>query len=290
MPPVTLWITQGLNALSTGTLLILIVAGLSFVAGMMKVINIAHAAFYMLGAYLGLSVLAWTNNFWLAVLAAPIGVGLIGLVIEVGAIRPLYRRDPLYTLLLTLGLTLVLIQVVRAFWGSQIHSIDTPAFAHGMVNLGGILYPRYRLFILLFSGVVAIGVWWFLGRTEMGLVVRAGTYDPEMVNALGTNISRVFTLVFAFGAALAALAGVLVGPLTSVYPEMGIEIIIDAFVVLVIGGMGSFKGAVIGSLAVGLTASFGAAIWPGLARGAIFVLMVAVLLVRPTGFFGKAEL
>ncbi|MBI3075908.1 MAG: branched-chain amino acid ABC transporter permease [Deltaproteobacteria bacterium] len=290
MPPLSIWITQALNALSTGTLLILIVAGLSFVAGMMKVINIAHAAFYMLGAYIGFSVLHWTQNFWVAALLAPLGVGVLGLLIEVSAIRPLYRRDPLYTLLLTLGLTLVLIQLVRVFWGSQIHSIATPAFAQGMANLAGILYPKYRLFILLFSGVVTLAVWLFLARTEMGLVVRAGTYDPEMVNALGTNISRVFTLVFAFGAALAALAGVLVGPLTSAYPEMGIEIIIDAFVVLVIGGMGSFKGAVIGSLVVGLAASFGAAIWPGLARGAIFLLMALVLLVRPTGLFGEAEL
>lgn len=280
-------ITQILNGLTIGMVLILIAAGLTLIFGMMEVVNFAHGSLYMLGAYLGLSLVAWTGNFWIALLVAPPLVGIVGFLIERFNIRPLYGRGPLYHLLLTFGVGLVIREVVYVLWGPSVHSIAPPAILSGVLKLGEISYPIYRLFVLFFSASMVVMIWLLLRRSNFGLIIRAGTYDREMVDALGIDVSRIFTMVFVFGSVLAAVAGVVVAPMRSVHPEMGIEVIIDAFIAVIIGGMGSFPGAVVGALALGLAEVLGILFIPSFAKAAIYIVVVIILLTRPAGLFGE---
>lgn len=286
-------LTQILNGLTLGMILILIATGLTLIFGMMEVVNFAHGAFYMLGAYFGLTLAQTTGSFWsfwVALLVAPVLVGGTSLLVEQIGIKPLRGRDPLYHLLLTFGIALILRKVVEIFWGPDIHSLPTPELLRGPIQLFGVYYPKYRLFVLLFSAAVVALVGWFLQRTKYGIIIRAGTHDAEMVDALGINISRIFTGVFVFGSVLAAIAGVVVGPLGSVQPGMGMDVIINAFIVVIIGGLGSFKGAVIGGLVLGLAQVLGVLFIPSFADAAIYIVVVLVLLFKPTGLLGEAEL
>lgn len=292
--------TQLFHGLITSMVLILISSGLTFVAGILHVINISHGVLYALGAFFGVSIALvasevclgalCVDRFWLALLGAPIGVGIVGALLERFTISRIYSRDPIYSLLLTLGLTLILTRIIELIWGTDPLAFSTPAFGKGLVNLGFMYYPTYRLFVLLASAVVVAVTWLFLRMTSFGLIMRAGVYDPQIVSALGINLPRIFTKVFAFGAVLAAIAGVIVAPMRSVAPEMGNLVIIDAFIVLVIGGMGSFRGAVVGALLLGISQSLGALVVPGFAQIMVYVVMAAVLLVRPQGLFGEAQL
>lgn len=273
--------------LQIGMTLILVVAGLTLIFGMMDVINVAHGSLYMLGAYFGLSLVNVTGNFWLALVVAPLLVGAVGVVIEVFTLRPLQGRNPLYHILLTFGLLIVLEEFVSVIWGAQVQNIATPPIVDGTLVVGTISYPQYRAFLFVASTVVVGALWLVLSRTDFGILMKASAHDAEMVSALGVDVSRVFTVVFAAGAALAGLAGVLLGAQLGFGPTTGVAVIIEAFAVVVIGGLGSFRGAVVGALLVGLLEAYLALLAPAIAELSVFVLMALVLLVRPSGLYGE---
>ncbi len=279
----SLLLTNLLYGVTIGSALILIASGLSLTFGVMGVLNFAHGGLCMLGAYFGHTLVQATGNFWLALIVAPLLVAGIGILMEAFTIRPLYGLHPLYQLLLTVGLAMVIANTVLLIWGGDQLSITLPAYFKGYVHFFGLDYPRFRLFVLLFSAALAFALWVALKRTKWGIVIRAGMHDLETVNAFGINIYRVFSAVFAIGAALAAVAGVIIGAMRALNPEMDFELLTSALLVIVIGGMGSFRGAVVGSLLLGITDAFGAQFFTGVAKFTVWALMVLVLLFRPEG-------
>jgi branched-chain amino acid transport system permease protein len=274
-----------LNGIILGAIYVLLALGLNVILGLIGVINFAHAAFYMLGAYLTFSFAAHIG-FLPAVAAAAVVVGLLGMLMEVSVIRPLYRRIPEHALLLTFGLTLVAEQAVRWHWGDYATNFDPPSFLAGGLSLGGFDFPTYRLFVVGATAVVVAAVWLLLNRTNLGMVIRAGVLDAEMVGALGINVPLAFTLTFGLGSLLAGLGGAMVGPVAGLNPDMANSIIILAFVVVVIGGLGSFWGSVVGGLMVGVFRSVLVYWWSPATELVPFLLMAGLLLVRPRGLFG----
>jgi branched-chain amino acid transport system permease protein len=281
---------QLFTGLALGAIYVLFAIGLSLIFGMLTVVNFAHGAFYMVGAYVGLFLLSLGGNFWLCLIAVPLIVGTIGLVVERFLIRPLYGRGIDYPLLLTFGLSYVMVELVRIAFGKSGYPFDTPEILQGAVNIGVGYFPLYRLFVIGIAAAVLLGLWLFLERTSFGLIIRAGARDPQIVRVLGVNVSRVWLFVFGIGSGIAALAGLLAAPLQGVIPEMGATILAEAFVVTVVGGMGSIGGAVIAGLLVGVVVSMTSLFAPEMAKVSIFALMAVVLLVRPQGFFGRAGL
>jgi branched-chain amino acid transport system permease protein len=279
----SLLLTNLLYGVTIGSALILIASGLSLTFGVMGVLNFAHGGLCMLGAYFGYTLVQVTGNFWLAMILAPLIVAFIGILMESFTIRPLYGLNPLYQLLLTVGLAMIIANAVLLFWGGDQHSIILPEYFKGYLNFFGVFYPRFRLFVLFFSATIALVLWIIIRRSKWGIVIRAGMHDLETVNAFGINIYRVFSIVFALGAGLAALAGVIIGSMRAINPEMDFELLTSALLVVVIGGMGSFRGAVVGSLLLGITEAFGAQFFTGAAKFSVWVLMVVVLLFRPEG-------
>jgi branched-subunit amino acid ABC-type transport system permease component len=278
-----LLLTNLLYGVTIGSALILIASGLSLTFGVMGVLNFAHGGLCMLGAYFGYTLVQATGNFWLAMILAPLIVAAIGMLMESFTIRPLYGLNPLYQLLLTVGLAMIIANAVLLIWGGDQRSIILPDYFKGYINFFGVFYPRFRLFVLLFSTAVAVVLWVTIRRSRWGIVIRAGMHDLETVSAFGINIFRVFSFVFAIGAGLAALAGVIIGSMRAINPEMDFELLTSALLVVVIGGMGSFRGAVVGSLLLGITEAFGAQFFTGAAKFSVWVLMVVVLLFRPEG-------
>ena len=254
--------------------------------GLLGVMNFAHGEFYMFGAYAGIAVVGVTQSFWVALIAAPLLVAAIGAVTEVAALRPLYRREPLYGLVMTFGLVLAFREGARQLFGGNMRRILPPI--EGSIPLLGMTYPRYRLFLLAFSSLLLLAIWLFFTRTRAGIIVRAAVQDAEMLDGLGVNVPRVFTLTFAGSAALAALAGLLLAPVFTVYPQMGGEMILLAFIVVILGGMGSMGGSVVAAFVIGITQSL-LTLWmkPQRVAIAIFGIMIVVLIVRPRGFFGR---
>jgi branched-subunit amino acid ABC-type transport system permease component len=248
--------------------------------------NFAHGELFMMGAYAGLGVITATGSFWVALLAAPLIVGLVGVVTEVTTLRPIYDREPLYGLILTFGLALVFREGVRQIWGGDMRRI-LPPFP-GSTPILGMTYPNYRLFLLAMSAIVLVAIWLFFTRTRAGIVVRAAVQDAEMLDGLGVNVRRVFTLTFAASGALAALAGLLLAPVFTVYPQMGVEMILLAFIVVILGGMGSLGGSVVAAFIIGVAQSL-FSLWmnPQRVAIAIFGIMIVVLIVRPRGLFGR---
>ena len=281
---------QVFTGLVLGGIFVLLAIGLSLIFGLMTVVNFSHGALYMLGAYFGFMLLGLTGSFWAALVLAPLLVGTFGLVIERFLIRPLYGRSPDDPLLLTFGLSLVLVEVARLIWGKIGLTLDPPKALEGAVNLGFTVFPLYRLFVIAVTVLVLVGLWLFLEKTNVGLIIRAGSRDPLMVRALGFDVGRVWFLVFGIGTALAGLAGILAGPMRGAYAEMGITIIIESFVVVVVGGMGSLVGAIVAGLLIGQVVSLTTFFAPKLAEIMVFVTMAVVLLVRPSGLFGEAGL
>lgn len=278
-------LNQVVNGIALGMLLALMAVGLTITLGLMRVINMAHGALYTVGAYVLVSTFRlW--GFWPALLLAPAVVGLLGLAIEAALIRPLYARDPLHTLLLTFGLALIAEDLVRLVWDDVPHPMAAPPALAGIVLLGDIPYSKYRLFVIAVTALVMVGTWFFLERTQLGRTILAGTFDREMLRVLGIRINLLFTLVFALGSALAALAGVLAAPIRGVFPTMGASIIMPSFVVVIIGGMGSFWGALAGGVAVGIITSLTVEIFSAASDVIVFVLLALVLLVRQRGLFG----
>ncbi len=281
---------QLFTGLVLGGILVLLAIGLSLIFGLMTVVNFAHGAFYMLGAYFGFFVLGFTGSFWAALLVAPVMAGIFGLLVERGMIRRLYGRNPDDPLLLTFGLSLVLVEGVKVIWGKVGLTLDPPRELASVVDLGFMLFPQFRLFIIAVTALVLVGLWLFLEKTNVGLIVRAGSRDPLMVRALGIDLGRVWSLVFGLGIAMAGLAGILAGPLRCVYAEMGTEILIESFVVVVVGGMGSLPGAIVAGLLIGELVSLTTYFAPKAAEIVVFVFMALVLLVRPSGLFGEPGL
>ncbi len=278
---------QLLNGLTIGAILVLIAIGLTLIFGLMGVVNFAHGAMYMLGAYLTMEAIAITGQFWIALIVAPLGVAILGLLLELLMIRPLYGRDPLLQVLLTFGVAVVLREAVEIIWGPRIQVLLPPAALDGSVEMFGIQYPVYRLAVLGLALGIAGAIWLVLRYTNIGLVIRSGSYDRDMVDALGIDVRRVFTGVFVAGTMLAALAGALIGPLRSVHPDMGTDVIIYAFVAVIVGGLGSFPGAIAGALLVGVAELLGALVFPGMAKAIVYIIVAVVMIVRPAGIFGS---
>ncbi len=281
------WLIQTLNGVSFGMLLFLLSAGLSLIFGLMRIINLAHGSFYLLGAYLGIAIMGATGSFWFALVFAPLAVAGISVVLQ----RLLLNRvagNELGQVLMTFGFLLIASDVSLWIWGGTPLMLEKPPVFNASVELAGAAFPVYRLMITAVGMTVALGLWLLIERTRIGAIVRAGVDDREMVQGIGVNLPLMTSLVFALGALLAGLGGVLAGPILGVYPGADFAVVMFAFAVVVIGGLGSLAGAFWGSLFVGLVDNFGKAMFPEFAMFTIFVPMSIVLAVRPTGIFGKA--
>jgi branched-chain amino acid transport system permease protein len=278
-----------LHGLAYAGLLFLVSAGLTLVFGMMNVLNFAHAAMYMLGAYFSYTFLQATDQFWLSLMVCPILLFAIGALIERFLLRRVHVFGHLHELLLTFGLAYIITEVVKWVWGNFPLAVNIGGFLGDTVEIIGITYPVYRIFIFVCAVFVGTVMALILYKTRLGIILRAAVNDSEMVNALGFNVPLVFMGVFAFGAALSGFAGVIAGPLLSTYPGMAHEILIDAFVVIVVGGFGSLGGAVIASLIIGELQSFGVLLFPKLSLALVYLLMAAVLIVKPSGLFGEKQ-
>ena len=281
------FVTQSLNALSQAALLFFLGAGLTLIFGIMRIVNFAHGTLYMLGAFVGYSVVRLTGSFWAALLLAPSAVGLVGMLFELAILRRLYRREASAFLTVTFGLALVLGEIIRLAWGPEALLVEPPQAFAGIVFLVGEPFPTYRLFLAGAGIIVALAIWQFLDRTRLGLLIRATSQNPEMVSALGIDVNLVRSAVFGIGCGLAGIGGVLAAPLVTASVGMAATMIIDAFVIVIIGGMGSFPGSLIAALLVAFTQDFGEYYVPDLALAFMYLLMLLVLVVRPGGLLGK---
>jgi branched-subunit amino acid ABC-type transport system permease component len=283
--------SQFMGGLTTAMFLFLIASGLSLVFGVMRVINFAHGSFYMLGAYMAWQVVQWLHplagGFWLAVVFAAIGVGILGALTELLFFRLLYGREELYQLLFTYALVLILGDAAKFLWGTDQLSVSAPPALASGVEIFGTTQPLYSLFIIAIGPAVAFALWLMLNRTGTGRMVRAAQMDREMLDALGANVATIYTGMFTLSALLAGLSGALVTPIQSIVPGMDVLIIVQAFIVVVIGGMGSLWGTFWGSVIYGQVLSFGILIFPGFSLFSVFALMAIILIVRPWGLFGR---
>jgi branched-subunit amino acid ABC-type transport system permease component len=283
-------LTQCLNALSQASILFFIACGLTLIFGIMRIVNFAHGVIFMLGAYVGYTTLAVTGSFVVSLVIAPIVVGAVGMAFELVFLRRLYKRhDGGAYLMVTFGLAVVLSEVIRLIWGAQPLGPGIPDFLRGIVLVLGQPFPIYRLFLIALGIAAALAVWQFLERTRAGLLIRAVSQNAEMVHALGTDVDLVRTGVFGLGCAMAALGGVLAAPLVTAFLGMGTTVVIDAFVIVIIGGMGSFLGSILGSVLVAFVQVLGAYYFQDLALALMYALMLAILVVRPGGLLGKEE-
>jgi len=284
-------LSQFFGGLTTAMFLFLIASGLSLVFGVLRVLNFAHGSFYMLGAYLAWQGVQWLSpvvgNFWLAALMAALVIAVLGGLVERLLLRHMYGKDELYQLLLTYALVLILGDSAKAIWGTQQLSVSRPAILDGGIEILGGILPVYNIFIMWAGAVIAVGGWLILARSAAGRMVRAAALDREMLGALGANVGALYTGVFMASSFLAGLSGALVTPIESIVPGMDVEVIVEAFIVVVIGGLGSFWGTFWGSLIYGQVLSFGILILPSFSLFSVFALMAVILVVRPWGLFGK---
>lgn len=283
-------VQQLITGLALGSIYVLVGVGLSLVFGLLTIVNFAHGAFFMVGAYVGVFVFARTGNFWLCMVAVPLITGAIGLVVERFLVRRLYGRGIDYPLLLTFGLAYVMMDLARMAFGVQGEQFDTPESLQGAVDIGVGMFPLYRLFLIAVTSVLLLALWLFLEKTRFGLIVRAGARDPLILRVLGINISNVWLAIFGVGSAIAGLAGLLAAPMRGVAPEMGVPVLIEAFVITVVGGMGSLGGAILAGLLVGVVVSFTTLLAPEYAEFSMFALMALMLIIKPNGLFGRKGL
>ncbi|MBT0782905.1 branched-chain amino acid ABC transporter permease [Paracoccus sp. pheM1] len=289
----TILFIQVMNSFSLAMNLFIIAAGLTLIFGVLRIVNFAHGAFYMVGAYVALSILRVTGDtnlgFLLGVLGAGVVMGAIAFVVERGLLSRLYDKEHMLQLLFTFALVLVIKDVVKIIWGSGQYSIGAPPFLRGALNLGISYYPKYALFLCVMGPVIAIAIWFFMERTRWGRILRAAREDRVMLNALGTDVKLVYSGVFVTGAALAAVGGALAAPRSAVDPGMDALVIIDAFIIVIIGGLGSLLGSFVGALILGFLTVMGSIYLGEWVIVASYVMMVVILLVRPWGLFGKAD-
>lgn len=285
--PPDLLALQAFAGLALGAVYVLLALGLSLIFGMLGVVNFAHGALFALGAYVGVFLLGLGWNFWAALVAVPLAAGAVGLLVERFLVRRLYGRPVDDPLLLTFGLAYIVVEAIRILFGKQPEPVETPELLAGAVDIGVGFFPLYRVFLIGVAAAVVLGLWLLLERTRWGLILRAGARDPTILRVLGVDVGRVWLLVFGLGTGLAGLAGWLAAPLQGAAPEMGVPVLAEAFVVTVVGGMGSLLGAVVAGLLVGVTYSMTALLAPEMAKVSIFALMAVVLLLRPQGLFGR---
>jgi branched-chain amino acid transport system permease protein len=278
---------QILHGFVYGAVLFLLASGLTLIFGMMDVLNFAHGAFYMLGAYFSFSVVVWTGQYWLGLIFAPLGVGLIGVFVERVFLRKLHGLGHVPQLLLTFGIAYILEDVVKVLWGTEPLKVKIPALLSGSVSFLGGAYPTYRLFILVVSLLVFAFMFLILFKTRIGIIVRAAVARKEMVAALGFNVPVIFMLLFGMGSWLAGVAGVIGGPYLITHPGMGGAILIDLFVVIVVGGLGSIQGALLAAIVIGVMQSFGVLFVPQFSLFLEFLLLAAVLILKPEGLLGE---
>ena len=281
-------LSQLLLGLVNGSFYAILSLGLAVIFGLLNVINFAHGALFMLGALITWMAMSYLGvNYWVMLIASPLVVGALGVVIERLFLRWIYKLDHLYGLLLTLGLTMIIEGVFRSIYGVSGLGYDTPELLEGATNLGFMILPNYRAWVVVASIVVCIATWYVIEKTKLGAYLRAGTENPRLVEAFGVNVPVMITLTYAFGAALAAFAGVLAAPVYQVTPLMGQNLIIVVFAVVVIGGMGSIMGSILTGLALGVVEGLTRVFYPEASAIVVFVIMVIVLMIRPAGLFGK---
>ncbi|HDM79096.1 MAG TPA: branched-chain amino acid ABC transporter permease [Deltaproteobacteria bacterium] len=276
-----------LNGLSWGMLLFLISVGLTTVFGVLGVLNFAHGSLFMLGAYLSMWVMHFVPSFWIGLIVGPVLVAILGMVIEVCFLRPVYDRDISYQLLLTFAILLVLDDAVRLIWGPGYHVVEAPQLLSGVCPLFSHSYPVYRLFLVVVGPLIGAALWFFFKFTRWGKLVRAAAMDREMAEGIGIRVPLLFTAVFGLGTWLAALGGALAAPHQSIGPSMGERVIIESFIVVVIGGLGSFPGAFIGAMILGFLEAFGTVFAGRIQMALPYILLAVVLLIRPRGLFGE---
>jgi len=290
MDPVTaMYVAQGMHGLAYGMILFLLASGLTLIFGMMGILNLAHATFFMLSAYLCYQVIAWTGSFWLALLIAPIVTGIIGVLLERFLLRKVHAFGHIGELILTVGVSLVILESVKVFWGTESLPVPVPNVLQGLVTVGGLDYPIYRLFIIGLSLVILIVLMLILYKTRLGVVVRAAVSDADMVDALGINVPLVFMLVFGVGTWMAGVAGVAIAPILTVFPGLADQVGMDAFIVVVVGGFGSLGGALLVAIICGLLNSYGVQFVSQLAPVLMYIFMAIVLVFKPMGLFGERE-
>jgi branched-chain amino acid transport system permease protein len=288
-PKTAMYVAQGIHGLAYGMILFLVASGLNVIFGMMGILNLAHASFFMLSAYFCYQFLSMTGNFWMALLLAPVATAVFGILLERFLLRRVHTLGHMAELILTVGISLLILAGVKIFWGTESLPIKIPPILTGLVSVAGLDYPLYRLFIiglsLLVLGIMAL----LLYKTRLGKIVRAAVSDADMVNALGINIPLVFMFVFGVGTWLAGVAGVAIAPILTVYPGLSDQVGMDAFVVVVTGGLGSLSGAFMVAIIFGLLSSYGVQFLSALAPVLMFLFMAIVLAIKPTGFFGERE-
>jgi branched-chain amino acid transport system permease protein len=285
MADIQFWAVQTLNGLQFSMLLFLLSIGLTVIFGLMHFVNLAHGALYALGAYAGVTAATAAGSYWAGFVAAPVAVALAGVVLYLGLIRRMRRAGPMNQVLVTFGLIFVFLDLFRIVWGNFALAAPQPDLLSGRTEFFGIVYPTYRLFIIAVGLVVMAVLGLVLARTQIGAMIRAGVDNDQMASCLGIDVERLFFLVFCLGCALAGLAGIIAAPVFSVTPDMGTQILIPTLIVVVIGGLGSLRGAVAGSLLVGFIQTFGAVLAPQLASVIVYALLATVLILRPAGLF-----
>jgi branched-chain amino acid transport system permease protein len=278
---------QLLNGATFAALLFVVASGFTLIFGLMRIVNLAHGALYLMGGYIGYSVGAATGNFFLSALIAALAIAVMGFIIDIGLLR-FIKTTELRQVLLTLGVAFVLNDIALVIWGGDTFSVPVPAILQGPSNFAGLVYPKYRLFVLLMGVLIFIGLWLLLHKTRLGALIRAGVDDAETVEAMGVDIKRIFIYTFMLGSALAGLGGAMGGAFLTLYPTADSEILVYSMAVVIIGGRGSLPGAAVGSLLVGMLATFGQVWFPELAYFVIFGPMAILLAFRPLGLFGRA--
>lgn len=277
---------QFVNGVAYAMILFLIASGFSLIFGTMGILNLAHGSFYMFGVYFGLSMASWLDSWVLGLLTAGVGVALVGLTLERLLLRRLYRQEN-DQVLLTLGIVYICANLALWIWGPDPFMVEAPPVLSGLTAIGGVRMPTYRLFIIILGIGVFAGLWWLQDRTRAGAIIRAGMDDKQMTLALGVNYGKVCSAVFTLGAALVGLAGYLAGPISGTHPEMAWDILPLALIVVVVGGVGSVQGAFLGAIVIGLIETFGKIYFPALAQYAIYIALVTMLIVKPSGFLGR---
>lgn len=286
MPSMSLFMSQVFNGLALGVLLALIATGLTIIYGTLGVINFAHGALFVVGAYAGFSLFVATNSFVLSLVGAALVAMVVGLIMERGLIKRFYHRPHEDQILVTFGISIVLVEIIRSIYGGVGQRVPLPSWGEGVVNLGFVTYPLYRLEIMAIAASVLFACWFVLYRTRLGLIIRSGIEDALMVRLLGINVQRYFMLVFGIGAAAAGFAGMIYGPMVSIVPDMGFRVLIQSFVVVVLGGVGSFPGAILGGLIAGQILSLTSLFNPVYSDVMLFAAMALILIFRPQGLMG----
>ncbi len=288
MPSLELVITQTVNGLGVGAIYFLIAVGLTLIFGIMDFVNFAHGAFYALGAYIGFELIHDTGSFWAALVIAPLVVGVFAFILERSLLQWAYNLDHTYQIILTFGVALVISELVIIIWSTHSQNVNPPAALQGILILGGFFFPEYRLFIIGLVAIIAVVLWLWLERTRFGAMVRAGTESLPMASAMGINVKRLFAITFSVGAGLAALGGVLVAPIGNLDPFIGDRVLGLAFAVVVVGGMGSFVGALVAALLIGVIQSLTVMLWPLGGNIIVYLFMAAVLFTQRAGLFGRS--